>query len=434
MDNFNKNSKYWKFQKERLDPISPTFCAAAWLWLSMDIRKGTSASCCYPPPDKINLDDVKENVLSIHNTIEKIEQRRSLLSGDQTPKCNSCWIIENDNEKNLSQRITLSEYFSDQDFTQLNLDNDVVPQLINLNFSNLCNFSCSYCDATQSSSWAADLYRNGPYKLNTDKKMKYSSLGMKDLLNKKEQAFLLDKAKEMIFDNLPGIKKITVSGGEPTIIPIFWDFFEELIKFKVEHLKFDIITNASSYDRLNKIIENSDKFEEVSVSISGDTMGKLSEFVRHGLIWKNYEDTVISILSNSQVKVNFLITASCLTIDGILEYLDWLSKLNNDYPNRLMWRISPVIYPEFQSMSVLPDNLKQKYIKNIKKWIQDNPGAQELDSRQTLARCIPYLNIIPENQIEKIEDLKSFVRDYAQRRNLTISEVFSSHMVNFLEE
>ena len=45
----------------------------------------------------------------------------------------------------------------------LQWENDVNPTYLEISFDSNCNFACSYCNASFSTTWTKDINTNGPY-------------------------------------------------------------------------------------------------------------------------------------------------------------------------------------------------------------------------------------------------------------------------------
>lgn len=431
--------RYKTFKIERLDPISPTFCAAKWLRTDLYMHTGVTSSCPLPRPDKINLDQVKTNVLAIHNTNEKIQQRREMLSGKQTSVCDSCWNIENIDSEEISYRIRFSYRFKEKDFTKLDLSDTVVPKSIAIAFDSLCNFTCSYCDATQSSSWATDLKINGPYRITTDPKKSYTRLGKQDLLTPDEYDFLYARTTEMISSNLDEITNINVIGGEPTMSPTFWKFFDWLLTQPVHNIEFRITTNLSHVKFVDRILESRKFFRNIVVQVSVDGHDKKAEFVRYGLDWNLFEKNLIKILDNNLgIRVELLGTTNILALDGLVEHLEWYRKFYEKFPNQLSHAFFYVKWPIFQSITVLPESIRHHYVNNLVRWVEENQSRFKEDKNllNDIGSMISLLQScdIPANISNLQQDFKNFVIEYAKRRKLDIKRTLGNILSDWILE
>lgn len=418
---------YKKFKKSRLDAISPTFCAAKWNVLSLWIETGTTSSCCIAGQSKIDLNKLTTNKLEIHNTDEKIKEKRDLLNGIRSPSCDECWYIERSG--NLSQRITMSYDFRDNDFETYDLNPYQIPQHITLALDSLCNFNCSYCSPTISSSWRSDLIKNGPFKTKYDVKRQYQRLGDNDKLSIIQQEKLYKETKSMILTHINSLRSLSLIGGEPTISPRFWDLFNSLMTKDCSNLDLIITTNMSNHKKLKEILEQRNKFKSISVHVSLDSIGQTAEFIRKGLVWNDTVKNVQNILETSDSEIKFLLTISALSLDNMTKLLNWIHDLYDQYPGRISYYATIVRTPEFQCIEVLPMYLKNIYYDEIERFTDK---FRSIDGTDSLHRVLVHLRNSVNDELELQHDLKVFVREYARRHSLNIEKSFSTDIAKFI--
>jgi hypothetical protein len=379
-------------------------------------------------------------VLAIHNTDEKIQQRRDMLLGKQTSVCDSCCNIENNNPENISHRVRFSHRFRNDDFTKLDLSDTIVPKSIAIAFDSLCNFTCSYCDATQSSSWATDLKTNGPYRVLTDPKNSFSKLGKQQLLNQDDYDFLYSRTIEMISMNInKKITNINVLGGEPTMSPTFWKFFDWLLSQPVHNIELRVTTNLSHMKFVDKILENRKFFRNIVIQASIDGYGKNAEFTRYGLDWALFEKNLTKILNNNiEIQVELLGTVNILALDGLVEHLDWYKHLHKKFSKKISNMITYIKWPIFQSIMVLPEHIRQNYANNLTRWMEENQ-SQFQEDKHLLNDIDEIISLLqkgntPANISNLQQDFKNFVIEYAKRRKLDIKSTLSTILSNWILE
>ena len=428
-------SDYKQFKIKRLDPISPTFCAAKWLTSDFYLFNGTTSSCHLPTPDKIDLNLVEQNINYFNNTKEKIEQRRQMLNGHQPNKCSNCWQVENNSVDAISERVLYSQKFSNEDFNKLDLNTDQKPKHISVAFDTLCNFTCSYCDASQSTSWRTDLLVNGPYKgIYNDDRKTYQRIGKTELISDYDK--ILDKFTEYVIDSLPHLTGISCLGGEPLISPNFWNFLERISKKDVSNISLGLHTNLSYKDNIKKLLQYKTKFKNVEIVASIDNIGDSAEFLRKGLNWKEFEENIIFLLEKKEVKLQLASTLSGISLDKIINFLDWYGNLAQKYPHisLMMFRLR---HPNFQSMQVLPVALKIKYKTELTNWIEKNSNLISSDLIEQIKNVIITLDTnidIYENiDINLLQqDAKVFYKEFAKRHNFNLDLIFSRELCDWI--
>ena len=133
--------------KERLAKVSPSMCLAKWNQTSLHLPTGMTNSCYHPPLHNIDASELAKNPAALHNTAEKIYQRKQMLAGEQPEGCSYCWNMESTGE--MSDRHYRSgEPWAMQDFADIiknPIDDHWTPRYVEVNFNNACNLQCSYC-------------------------------------------------------------------------------------------------------------------------------------------------------------------------------------------------------------------------------------------------------------------------------------------------
>ena len=80
--------------KDKLDSVSPSFCTAKWLQVTLHLQTGFNHSCHHPQTHKIPLQEIENNPSALHNTEYKKQQRKMMLDGERPSECQYCWNVE----------------------------------------------------------------------------------------------------------------------------------------------------------------------------------------------------------------------------------------------------------------------------------------------------------------------------------------------------
>ena len=80
--------------KDKLNAVSPSMCMAKWLQVSLHLPQGLTQSCYHPPTHKIPLSELSDNPKALHNTIQKVKERKQMWEGVRPSGCQYCWNIE----------------------------------------------------------------------------------------------------------------------------------------------------------------------------------------------------------------------------------------------------------------------------------------------------------------------------------------------------
>jgi hypothetical protein len=141
----------------------------------------------------------------------------------------------------------------------------------------------------------------------------------------------------------------------------------------------------------------------VSLVISAENTGKLYEFNRYGNTWQRFLENV----SHIKIDHKFNATVSNLTIHGLSDF----TKMFDDVI------FTPCNDPDFLAINVLDKISKGMLLDNL-------PIAAKTLFEDSI-------NIEPTEQ--QRQDLKTYIIDFANRRNLSMS-IFPKHFVDWIQK
>lgn len=383
-----KDYKIYKILQEK----SAFFCPAKWTELYLYLNHGSSNSCSHPPPHNIPI-DLLDNPAVLHNTPHKLKMQQLMLDGQRPDECHMCWHIEDSDPDSISDRIVQSQYWQDH-INDLVVDPDYVPPFIEVVFDNYCNLSCSYCDSGQSSSWAAKIHQH-PLHLTTDHRKLYSKIHIAPGETKQEYLDAWLKWWPTIKHKVQTLK---ISGGEPLISKNFWQFIESL--GVAPTLSIAINSNFSvDISAIKKFAKYAGNFSRVTISASIDATGSIAEYTRQGLDYQKFLNNVHYWCSEapSNCFIKLQSTVSLLNIWGLTDKFDLSIQLKQQYPNRVLDFYSTIVRaPEFQSISILPADIKNEIFNHIQTWAMVNQVHLSPTEQIFVNKTIGYLKNNPK--------------------------------------
>ena len=80
--------------------------------------------------------------------------------GERPSGCEYCWIIEDIGRDSISDRVYKSKIYTDNELDvayQSDPNQDVNLRTLEIAFDRTCNFACSYCNASFSTTWQKDI-------------------------------------------------------------------------------------------------------------------------------------------------------------------------------------------------------------------------------------------------------------------------------------
>lgn len=445
--------------RQLLNSKSPSFCAAKWYNASMWLDKGWTTSCHHNPVHSIDVNEIRTNFRALHNTQIKKNERRMMQQGEKPINCQFCWIMESTAPEQTSDRVwssldTPTEAI-DRAYTNSHED-DYDLEYLELCFDRTCNLACSYCCPAISSSWARDVRQHGPYKdLVTDHRQHYISASDEFILHKYgEPNPYVDAFFQWWNDSLHRtLNTLKISGGEPLMSGNTWRLLEWLADNPNKSTtELHLTTNlAYDSDTLSRFLLLADRIDQpIIVNASLECIGKKAEYVRDGLVWEQWLDNFNRLVDCKGVeKIGLVCTASALSSDGFVEFLEWLLTQKPRRPfDGITLTLNPVRFPTFQNIIALPHDIRLIHAAELEKFITNNPEYERWYTdyeKDNLSRYLIYLKklVVPHkeeqqghddttfeehdrefSQEELARDLKTFCVQYDQRRGKNFIEAF----------
>ena len=441
VDNYIKN-----YKKEVLDAKSPSFCGAKWYNASMWLNAGWTTSCFHNPPHMIDLEAIKTNPKALHNTPQKKKERAMMQKGEKPSGCQACWVMEEVDPDNLSDRVWQSTPFSNEmlhkAFVQSS-EEDYALGYLEVAFDKTCQFACSYCSPSISSSWSKDIKKNGVYpELITDHRRHYTHDGADTALygyrdtNPYVEAFFKWWDSELHST----ITQMRITGGEPLMSGHVWRLFDWLKANEGRcNTRIEIATNLGfDDDVIDRLLEKlNDTTMNIWIYTSGESVGAKAEYVRDGLNWEQWHKNVNRLLEAGK-QVSIMGTLSALTVDGVLDFLKLIrdKKIQYNNPHTMEMSLQPVRFPTFQSILVLPYEMRMEYSKQIQQWFHEENNKRYFTAFEIshVDRYIKYLEKmeVPHREFEADvsdlrRDFKVFFDAYDKRRGKNFVETFPNY-------
>lgn len=438
--------------REKLNKVGCGFCIAKWAQVTIHLHIGHNHSCHHPATHKISEEEIRLNPSALHNTEYKKQRRKEMLEGKRPTECAYCWNIE-DNSNLYSDRVLKScenwaEPYYDK-IKSLPWNEDFNPKYLEVSFSNICNFKCSYCAPPFSTRWTEEIETYGAYPTSS----RFNGLEhFKDRIPYKHNEYnpYLEAFWKWWPDLYKDLHNFRITGGEPLLSDDTWNILDFLTKVESPNreLNFAINSNLGVADKLIdkliekiKFLEDDNRVKELIIYTSCDAWGEQAEYIRHGLEFNRFWDNVNKILSKTtKTSVLFMVTYNALSVFSFEKFIENVFKLklsfaSNDryWPHAAYFDASYLRFPKHQSVKILPDEFKE----NIKKQaefvrglsrpseVEGSIGSDEIEINN-MQRIYDWA-IAPMKEEDLLRDRKDFYRFFTahdQRRETNLIKTF----------
>ncbi|MES2622694.1 MAG: twitch domain-containing radical SAM protein [Bacteroidota bacterium] len=359
--NFTERAKnyYWNLRADNsgLYDKSEVFCMAPWLQLHAQTN-GKVAPCCMASVSNGNeLGDLRQNpnLEDSWNSENMKQLRLNMLQGKKSSICTHCYDYEKAgkfSERNQYNRDYKHQHFKVsavmEDGSLKGLD---VP-LVDIRFSNKCNYKCRICDSVYSSLWHEEEAKTGKIPgLPSTKEMKVAN---------DETAFW--KSYKRLLKN---VKRLHFAGGEPLFMDEHYEALEYLISIGKTDVTLSYNTNFSTlrYKKYN-VVDLWNKFEKVDVWASLDMMGDKGDYQRKGQKWDNIEENIRTVQSKcTSVLFGINATVSIFNVLDIPFFYQYMVEHKFVQPDRL--NLYLLFDPPYMNITNLTPALKTEVVERF---------------------------------------------------------------------
>jgi hypothetical protein len=422
--------EYKIYPTHEIFPIkSKTGCLLKWSWSTINMEKGTSASCHRTKGYKINPD----NFGDFHNLPEKIKDRERMLAGEWPGHgCEYCKNVE-DHQGTSDRLMTLSQNQGTDKIPPELFNNPLVtsvtPTILEIYFNNICNLTCAYCGPGVSSQWNDEIRKFGPIKLPG------GSIDRFVPDNARYDKMVSDLWEYLVENNrYKTIRHYHILGGEP----LLQKELDQSISFWEDHpnpsLTFNIITNLMvPHDQFVKKISQFEKLVKsnaiyiLEVTASLDGWGPEQEYVRYGIDLDTWTKNFEYMLDKTWIN---LAIHSCMNVLTIKTMPELMTKINEW--NKLKLSSNPINHSFDLVIGCEERGLHPKvfgggvFDSDFEKIIDLMPitNSNQLNLKKQMQGLANFVKNSPKNP-DKISALIEYLDELDRRRNTNWKTIFS---------
>lgn len=431
----DSKSKHLKV-KEDLNKVSPSFCLAKWLQVTVHLQNGNTHSCHHPGTHKIGLDELAQDPSALHNTSQKKLARKQMLEGKRPSECDYCWNVEDSHPDNLSDRV----FKSGEEWSMTRLeeiaarpwDYPVNPTNLEVSFGNECNFKCAYCSPQISSAIMTEYKTHGPYP-------GMAPFGLDKLKERGLYPFGKDEANPYVdafWKWWPSVSKdlkvFRITGGEPLLNQNTFQFLKTVQENPLPNLVLAINTNLGVPDvtfkkflKEIKIIVEKGLVKEFQLYTSVDTFGKNAEFVRFGLDYEQFMKNVKTFLTEiPEAQLIFMSTYNAFSPINFDKLLLEVSELKRNFrtktgDTRVILDLPYLNNPVILSCLILTPDFHQYFERDLT-YLKSNTDIYTDKEIEKLERIYNWFRGYKENFYRRAlrKVFFNFIEEYTLRKNI----------------
>jgi hypothetical protein len=177
---------------------------------------------------------------------------------------------------------------------------------------------------------------------------------------------------------IPALKKIYVTGGEPTLSPGVLRFFRNCIDAgRAPEIELLLNTNCTALS--DEFIALLGRFKKATVCASLDGVGAAGEYIRYPSRWEVVDRNLRRLLERAGPSVDVFVTPvtqvyNALELPALLDYVAELERASG---RRLTVYLLDCLSPRYLSVAILPRAVKAEAARRLEEFRRRSPVLQE---------------------------------------------------------
>ena len=343
---------------------------------------GKMRLCCttiqdLPTDNKYNLFDANKHTIEDYwNSNRMKEIRRKMIAGEKIRDCERCYRQEEQGAESLRSTFGMDDFIKKttaDGFYQESADT------MQIQFGNICNLKCKMCSQMYSHMHGMetrDIGKDDPEWLHWVKEQGANVNNWTNELGVKQEWYKNKIVKDNMFEHISrNIRHLVVIGGEPTLIPEFYELFDYCDKQGT--LGDKIVTIVTNLTNTNPRLTNwLPKLKAWTVWASVDGVGERTEYIRYPSKWDKVLESLefYRNIMGDNGNITLSPAVQLLNIDQLDDiikwWIDWCGgELNDRYG--FTW-LATVWYPLICNPNMAPREWRLKVADKLSKYKFDD--------------------------------------------------------------
>lgn len=363
------------------------------------------------------------------NSRDMRDIRKAMIGGEKIEGCSVCYLQEESGRISNRQH-SINEWKWRIGEQELNsrvqqaiendgkLDYNIV--YLDLRLGNLCNLKCRMCNPWNSSQIAKEHLEL------TESDKTYADVWKKTFgkfpvsVLDDQQWFDHDIMWDQVISLIPNLKKVYMTGGEPTLIKNNFKFMKSCIEQGRKDILLFFNTNCTNVNK--NFLDLIKQFDQVNINASVDGIEGVNEYIRAPSNWELISENIEKLASLPNVHLGLTPTVQIYNIFDLVNIIRYVEKLQEKYNKQIFIDFLINVHPNHLNVNILPEDLKQDALKEILRY---KPFMSSTHSKMTLDSLEGIIGLLKQPQASDVEEQLSRLKDYTlsldQSRNQTFT-------------
>ena len=356
--------------------MADTFCSYPWNHNYIHTN-GKMRLCCttiqdIPSNNKYTVFDAgKHTVQDYWNSDRMREIRRSMIAGEKVKDCERCYEQESQGVKSLRNSYK-ADYVEN---TKPDGTYQSQAKTMQIQMGNICNLKCKMCSQMYSHMNGLELKEMGqknPKWLHWVKEQGANVNNWSNELGIKQEWYKNKNSKYQIFKHISDhIEQLNVIGGEPTLIPEFYELFEFCeSRGTLGKLNVTLVTNLTNTNP--KLVKWLPKLSSWKIWASIDGLSERTEYIRYPSKWEKINESLDFYKSIIHENGNITLSPAVqlLNIDQLDELIKWWKAwCGGELNQKFGWTwLATVWYPLICNPNIAPKEWRYQVAEKLSKF------------------------------------------------------------------
>jgi len=324
--------------------------------------------------------------------------RLDMIAGKEITGCDVCYKQEangrtSNREHSLREwswrlgKDTLEKIIKDAEDSDGHVDTP--PVYLDLRLGNLCNLKCRMCNPWNSSQIAKEHSELAP------KNTEYAATWRKvfgtfpQTIMDDQQWFDHDIMWDQVISLIPTLKKVYMTGGEPTLIKNNFKFMEECIKQGRKDIVLFFNTNCTNVNR--KFLDLIRQFDTVNINASLDGTGRVNDYIRAPSDWIQISTNIERLAELPNVHLGITPTVQIYNMFNVVSLIKWVETLRARYKKAIFIDFLINHHPHHLNTNIVPQELRDQAVNEIVRFRDQEMGTHERMTLDSLNGLIGHL-------------------------------------------
>lgn len=450
-------SKRFQTGRDEINSVSPSFCMAKWLQVTIHLQHGNNHSCHHPAMHHTSLEELEKNPSALHNSNYKKLRRKEMLEGKRPSECSYCWAVEDSDTNAFSDRVLKSIDHWSYDYIDkvknLPWDANIAPHYLEVSFGNECNLACSYCTPDISSKIFTELKKEGPFPSKHAVTMDYLESSNRIPISRNEKNPYVEAFWKWFPDISNELHVFRITGGEPLINKNTFLVLDHMKANPNPKLELSVNSNFCISDlAFDKYIKQSKELldlkaaQKIITFTSVDTAGSQAEYIRDGLDYAKLLKNMNKYLrSDKRFYLTVMVTFNIFSPPMFKEFLKDIFELKLELDKdgllesidspRLSIDISILHFPIYLNVINLPKSwlpVLEESLQFMKERDMDIIGKvgfsiYDINKMERLVDWFKSTDVDNNELSERRVDFYEFVDEYDRRRGKNFLNSFPEY-------